>query len=133
MISTDALCPCGSNVRYTDCCGLYHNGVAAPNAGILMPSRYSAYVFKLTDYLLRTWHPSSRPDSLYFNQKEDYQWLGLEIKHYQVIDDQHATVEFIARYQLNGVRHHIHEISRFLLEEGCWYYVDGKFAVLQDK
>ncbi|HEY5781075.1 MAG TPA: YchJ family metal-binding protein, partial [Lysobacter sp.] len=39
-----------------------------------------------------------------------------------------AIVEFVARYRTGGtpaVR--LHEISRFVREEGRWYYVDGTF------
>jgi SEC-C motif domain protein len=40
-------------------------------------------------------------------------------------DDQ-AMVEFIARYRLGGGRaERQHEVSRFVREQGRWYYVDG--------
>ena len=35
-----------------------------PDAEALMRSRYTAYVLKLEDYLLATWHPSTRPQQL---------------------------------------------------------------------
>jgi SEC-C motif-containing protein len=38
----------------------------------------------------------------------------------------HATVEFVARSKLRGRAYRLHETSRFLREEGRWYYVDGQ-------
>jgi SEC-C motif-containing protein len=36
-------------------------------------------------------------------------------------------VEFVARYKIGGRAHRLHEISRFVREEGRWLYVDGVF------
>ena len=54
-------CPCGGGRTYASCCGAWHAGTPAPSAEALMRSRYSAYVFGLEDYLLATWHRSTRP------------------------------------------------------------------------
>jgi SEC-C motif domain protein len=67
-----------------------------------MRSRYSAYVLQLEDYLLATWHPSTRPDSLGFSNTLRTQWLGLQIKQYRMLGDSKAQVEFIARYKVGG-------------------------------
>jgi len=91
-----------------------------------MRSRYSAFVLGLAPYLLATWHPDYRPESLDFSDDHTH-WLGLEIKHHQVETATTATVEFIARYKINGRGHRLHEISRFVLEDGRWFYVDGTF------
>ncbi len=118
-----SLCPCGGK-DYADCCGRYHNGVAAPDAESLMRSRYSAYVLKLEAYLLATWHPDTRPANLEF---ENEKWLGLEVKKHTPLPESSATVEFVARFKINGRAHRLHEISRFSLEDGRWYYLDGEF------
>ncbi|WP_290786230.1 YchJ family metal-binding protein [Halomonas sp.] len=57
-------CPCRSGRALTDCCGRYHADEWPPTPEALMRSRYSAFVLDLPDYLLATWHPSSRPSSL---------------------------------------------------------------------
>lgn len=119
-----APCPCGSNAGYERCCGPFHAGAAAPTAEALMRSRYSAYVLALHDYLLATWHPSTRPADLGADEP-GLKWLGLEVKRHEQKDDTHATVEFVARSKLGGRAHRLHETSRFVLEEGRWYYVDG--------
>jgi SEC-C motif-containing protein len=42
------------------------------------------------------------------------------------LDDSHATVEFVARYKLNGRAFRLHESSRFERMDGRWLYVDGE-------
>jgi len=90
-----------------------------------MRSRYSAYVQKLDDYLLASWHPSTRPINLDLAEDDGTKWLGLEVKRHQPTDENHATVEFVARYRIDGRGHRLHEISRFVREDGRWFYVDG--------
>ncbi|HXU92125.1 MAG TPA: YchJ family metal-binding protein [Gallionella sp.] len=118
-------CPCGSP-DYVACCGRYHGGTPAPDAAALMRSRYSAYVLKLEPYLLATWHASTRPSALELDT-DNAKWLGLEVKNHSQQDAEHATVEFVARYKIGGRAHRLHEISRFVREDGRWYYVDGTF------
>ena len=91
-----------------------------------MRSRYSAFVLDLADYLLATWHPSTRPASLAPNEP-GLKWLGLDVKQHRQQDETHATVEFVARSKLAGKANRLHECSRFLKEEGRWFYVDGDF------
>ncbi|MEO8810699.1 MAG: YchJ family metal-binding protein [Rhodanobacter sp.] len=121
-------CPCGNPIGYAACCGPLHEGVAATTAEQLMRSRYSAYVLRREDYLLASWHPDTRPATLRLAaQQPAPSWLGLELRRQQQIDDEHAIVEFVARYRLGGGRaQRQHEASRFAREDGRWYYVDGE-------
>ncbi len=126
MSNTEA-CPCGSALAYADCCGRYHAGSAVPpDAASLMRSRYSAYVHKLETYLRATWHPDTCPDELGLDAAPQPQWLGLQVKAAQVLDDSRATVEFVARYKLNGRAFRLHEVSRFARVDTRWLYVDGE-------
>ncbi len=121
-------CDCGAPRPYTDCCGRYHSGplhLQAPDAEALMRSRYSAFVRDLTDYLLATWHTSTRPSALEPNP-EGVSWLGLEVRRHSVQDADHATVEFVARSKRGGRAQRLHETSRFVREGGRWFYVDGE-------
>jgi SEC-C motif-containing protein len=52
-------------------------------------------------------------------------WLGLEIRRHTVEDEDHATVEFVARSKQGGRATRLHETSRFVREGGRWYYLDG--------
>lgn len=117
-------CVCGSGRLKADCCARFHSGEAAPTPEALMRSRYSAFVLDLPDYLLATWHPSTRPATLP-PPEPGLKWLGLEVKHIAQQDANHGTVEFVARSKLAGRAHRLHENSRFVRENGLWYYLDG--------
>lgn len=91
-----------------------------------MRSRYTAYVLGLTDYVLATWHASTRPATLEPQSVPRPRWLGLKVLGQAQRDDTHATVEFVARYKLGGRGFRLHEVSRFVRESGRWYYLDGR-------
>ena len=116
-------CPCGQPKDYADCCGAYHAGAAAPSAEALMRARYSAYVLGLESYLLGTWHTSTRPSDVAPDAMA--RWLGLAIKRFEATDADRAIVEFVARYKVGGRAHRLHETSRFVREDGRWFYLDG--------
>lgn len=123
-----SLCPCGSTLPYTACCGRWHVGplhLQAPDAESLMRSRYAAFVLGLGDYLRDTWHPGTRPAEA-IEPDAAVRWLGLEVKRHVAADADHATVEFVARSKLGGRAHRLHETSRFVREGGRWYYLDGE-------
>jgi SEC-C motif-containing protein len=119
-------CPCGSGRPVEACCGPFHAGAAAPDAESLMRSRYSAFVLGREDYLLATWHPETRPEGLELDATPRPQWQGLAVKSHTPLGDKHATVEFVARYKLNGRAFKLHETSRFERLDGRWLYVDGE-------
>jgi SEC-C motif-containing protein len=97
--------------------------VLAPDAERLMRSRYSAFVYERADYLRATWHPSTRPASVDF--ETGVKWLGLEVRDHQLTGDHTAEVTFVARYRLPSGAVRMHERSRFVQEDGRWFYVDG--------
>lgn len=122
-------CPCGSGAALASCCGRHLEGdVAPPTAEALMRSRYTAYVLGREDWLMATWHASTRPASLDLASEPLPKWLGLDVKQHRQQDTDHATVEFVARYKVNGRAFRLHETSRFIREDGRWYYVDGDVA-----
>ena len=125
-------CPCGRTdargrpLSFQRCCAPFLSGFAAtpaPDAESLMRSRYSAFVVQDAAYLVATWHPSTRPPAIDF--EEGLKWLGLEVRGHRVLDPTHAEVEFVARSRLAGRAHRLHERSRFVCEDGRWYYVEG--------
>ena len=126
MSTSDALCYCGSGESFTQCCNKFLMGEGiAQTAEQLMRSRYCAYVVLNTHYLTATWHPSTRPASLQLDPK--IRWVGLQIKQSQAGTnaDQTGSVEFVARYKINGRAVRMHEISQFVRQEMQWLYVDG--------
>ncbi|HDH0697667.1 TPA: YchJ family protein [Klebsiella aerogenes] len=124
------LCPCGSALEYSSCCQRYlTGGQLAPSPSQLMRSRYSAFVMKDADYLIKTWHPSC--DATHFRADiekgfANTQWLGLTV--FATADGHHPNegfVSFIARFTEDNRPGAIIERSRFLKENGQWYYIDG--------
>jgi SEC-C motif-containing protein len=95
-----------------------------------MRSRYSAYVLAREDYLLRTWHGSTRPAQLDLQDAGPVKWLGLNILRCEAggAADREALVEFVARYQVNGRAERLQEVSRFVRDAGQWLYLDGLIA-----
>ncbi len=121
-------CPCGLDAPYDACCGRYHAGEQAPDAVSLMRSRYTAYVLRLADYLLASWHPDTRPRELSLEEPatQRTRWLGLTVHEYHQQED-HADVRFTARYRIGGgsaVK--MTEHSRFERIHGRWLYRDAR-------
>jgi SEC-C motif domain protein len=132
------LCPCGSAVHFLQCCEPYLTGAAsAPTAEALMRSRYTAYSKGYVDYLIATLHPKSRQKNerlTLLESIQNTQWIGLTIIKTQKgqAQDKRGVVEFVALYQpaQKGLLkpskvNQLHERSRFVKENGQWFYVDG--------
>ncbi|MDI5889176.1 MULTISPECIES: YchJ family protein [Flavobacterium] len=124
---TKIKCYCGSQKNFDECCEPFINGTEkAPTTLELMRSRYSAYATHSADYLLATTHISERKyysKSEILNWATSNQWLQLEI-----VAATENTVEFKAYFLDNKLQKQIHhEFSTFKLENGSWFYVDGKF------
>lgn len=117
------LCPCGDSQNYVDCCEPYHlNQAVAPAPEVLMRSRYSAFVLKLTDYLLASWHPDTRPATL--DLADSPEWTGLQVLSSGEEGDR-GQVHFRAVYRVVGGFGYLEEHSDFIRENGQWYYVSG--------
>jgi SEC-C motif domain protein len=119
-----APCPCGLAQPYESCCGRFHSGAAAaPTAEALMRSRYCAFVRRDAAYLLRTWHPRTRPERLELDP--GMRWTGLEVLGGSGGSAFHSagTVTFRASYRGGALL----ERSRFERVDGGWVYVDGEF------
>ena len=129
----ESSCPCGRSddrarrpLAFSACCGPYlasFDTQPAPDAETLMRSRYTAFVRGNAGYLLATWHASYRPASIEF--EAGVKWLGLEVRDVQGRDNQ-AEIEFVARQKCPGrAATRLHERSRFVREEGRWFYLNG--------
>lgn len=125
-------CPCGSRTPYAECCHRYHSGhKPAPTPEALMRSRYAAYFFRLTDYLVSTHHPETRDPNLKEELQQTIQnpkWRSLRIIQTSKggDKDKKGKVEFIAQYHLDGKLHELHEKSRFQRHKGKWKYYDAR-------
>ncbi len=117
-------CPCGRPAAFATCCAPFIAGERlAPDAESLMRSRYSAYATGALDYLNATWHATTRPENLSLD--DNPRWIGLTVKRAESTGADTAMVEFVARYRVGGRAQRLHELSRFVREDGHWFYVDG--------
>jgi len=91
-----------------------------------MRSRYSAYALGLEEYLLATWHPSTRPRAV-LDADNPPRWIRLKVVSHHTADDR-ATVHFVATCRIQGRAEHMEEVSRFVREGGRWFYVDGEVS-----
>ncbi len=126
-------CPCQSGLSFAKCCQSFLDSSSkntASTAEQLMRSRYCAYTLNDSEYLLKTWHPDFRPNSLNLNTEESFskqQWISLKIQ--KTIqgnkNDSTGQVHFIARYKINGKAHKLEENSYFENINGQWLYLKG--------
>ena len=126
MSKVTTSCPCGG-AEYAFCCGRFiDDGKLPTTAEELMRSRYCAFTRNDEAYVSATWSAATRPPPPLTSSEDGAQWLGLDVRNHRSEGDS-ATVEFIARYRINGRAHRLHEVSRFVREQGRWYYLDGSF------
>nr|WP_255668881.1 YchJ family metal-binding protein [Aeromicrobium duanguangcaii] len=94
-------------------------------AEALMRSRFEAFKRGDRDWLLQTWHPTTRPDDL--DLSDNPRWRGLQILDTEAggAADDTGVVEFRATYVADGELGILQERSRFVREDGRWLYVDG--------
>lgn len=87
-----------------------------------MRSRFTAFVLELEDYLLQSWHTSTRPAQL--NLEGAPNWQSLQILSADEQDDQ-GKVSFRAIYRAGEGWGFLEEDSKFVREDGVWFYVSG--------
>lgn len=91
-----------------------------------MRSRFRAFRDGDEAWLLASWHPSTRPPAL--DLTDNPTWRGLQIV--DTVDggptDDTGIVEFRATYLVAGGGVGMqHERSRFVREDGRWFYLDA--------
>jgi SEC-C motif-containing protein len=92
-----------------------------------MRSRFNAFRDGNAAWLLASWHPSTRPSAI--DLSDNPRWRGLQI--IDTVDggpdDDTGIVEFRATYLAPGGGVGVqHERSRFVREDGRWYYLDAE-------
>lgn len=128
----ESLCPCKSRASYATCCMPFHYGRAKPEtAEQLMRSRYSAYFFRLVDYLVETTHSDAKNPGLKAELEKNihlvnWRFLTIVSTSKGGQGDKVGKVEFIAEYFVGTEQHRLHERSRFKRFKGHWKYLDDK-------
>ncbi len=126
-------CPCGLKKLYSECCGQYHSGQAAPTAEALMRSRYSAYTLNNVDYIIDTTWPCQqvalKKDRAVL-EANNTSWVRLDIVKTEAGNpsDHQGKVEFIAWYTEPpaSTEKALHEISDFVKEGNRWFLYSSR-------
>ncbi len=129
------MCPCGSNKKYKKCCKLSHNGTLPKTALTLMKSRYSAYAIGNSKYIMDTTHMLNTEysedkktwEENIQNFIKDSNFKALEILEFEDSTPE-SYVTFKAYIDINGVDSTFTEKSKFIKENGKWFYVSGDFS-----
>ncbi len=125
------LCPCGSSASFADCCSPVLAGERAPaTAALLMRARYTAFAKGNVDFIMSSHDPETvetvkREEVQVWSQQSE--WLGLDIIRTEAgeAEDETGTVDFIAKYRLQGLTTQHRERAQFRRVEGKWAFVDG--------
>lgn len=90
-----------------------------------MRSRFDAFRRGDAQWLIATWHSSTRPAHL--DLSGNPRWRTLQIVDVTAggEDDDHGVVEFRASFIADGEHGVLHERSRFVRDGGRWVYLDG--------
>ena len=90
-----------------------------------MRSRYTAFTLGDTSYLLSSWHPSTRPQSIDIEPALLWRRLVVLDREAGGPFDSQGAVEFEAFWRQGDERGSLRERSRFVREDRRWVYVDG--------
>lgn len=127
-------CPCGSGKFYTACCGRFiDEGKKPETAEELMRARYTAYTSGNVEFIIHSHDPKSREEvseEATREWAESADWQGLTILKTEkgTAHDAQGTVEFVARFRLEGKDVNHHERAFFNKRGGQWYFSDGQIV-----
>ena len=128
-ISVNEKCPCGSKLKYKNCCQRFHKGALPQDALALMKSRYVAYVVGDAKYIIKTTHPDNPQ---YEEDKKAWQkgiesfsrennFLNLKIDSFSE-EKEYAYVTFKATFSEGE----LYEKSKFTKIKDMWFYLSGE-------
>lgn len=127
-------CPCGSGNKYKKCCQPFHKGKLPQSALELMKSRYSAFALSDIKYIINTTHKENQDFT-----KDTEKWSkdienfsnSCQFKKLEILDtsndENRAFVSFKATLFCNNKDCSFSEKSKFLKENGKWFYFNGVF------
>jgi SEC-C motif-containing protein len=132
-ISKNSPCPCSSGKKYKDCCYKWHKIGSAPNALLLMRSRYSAYAVGNAEYIIKTTHPNSPHYERNLNEwkKSIKDFSNSDFKKLEIIEFIDGKKEAYVEFKAYIDDYIMHERSKFLKNDK-WYYFDGENPQKED-
>ncbi len=98
-----------------------------------MRARYAAFASGNVDFILESHDPATRGEldpKLIEQWSKQSEWLGFELIESRNggVDDDEGSVEFVARYAIQGKQQEHHELATFAKIDGKWFFVDGLVA-----
>ena len=134
-LSVNSICPCGSSKKYKKCCKIFHDDIKKPsNALKLMKSRFSAFAFCKSDYIIKTTHKKNCDFSLdTFSWRDDIEKFSknTHFEKLEILDFIDSEIESFVTFKATLFQNKkdisFIEKSRFLKESNIWLYVDGEF------
>ena len=134
-LSVNSICPCGSLKKYKKCCKIFHDDLKKPsNALELMKSRFSAFAFCKSDYIIKTTHQKNCDFSLNTSS-----WIAdieqfcknTSFENLEILDFIDSVIESFVTFEGSVVKtkkgSSVRGKSRVLKESHLWFYVDGEF------
>jgi len=122
------LCPCGSTLPLELCCSpIISQQARASTPEVLMRSRYTAYALNKADYIYSTYASATRQTQSIediCNWAKQTKWLSLTV-HQTKNSSPYPSVLFTAVYIHDNKHCSMTEESRFVMEDDCWFYLDG--------
>lgn len=134
-LTVNSLCPCGSPLKYKKCCKVFHDNIKNPlNALELMKSRFSAYAFKQSNYIIKTTHKENQDYSeniLEWKKEIEIFSSNTDFDKLEILEFIKGEIESFVTFRANLFQNKndvsFIEKSRFKKEDNIWLYVDGEF------
>ena len=126
MSGKNTKCPCGSGKKYKNCCYKWHKIKSAPNALLLMKSRFAAYAVGNVDYIIKTTHPNSShfEKDLKTWEESIKDFSNSDFKKLEIVEFIDGEKEAFVKFRAYIDDYVMEENSRFLKEDK-WYYLEG--------
>lgn len=134
-LTVNSLCPCGSPLKYKKCCKVFHDNIKNPSNSLeLMKSRFSAYAFKQSNYIIKTTHKENQDYSeniLEWKKEIEIFSSNTDFDKLEILEFIEGKIESFVTFRATLFQNKndisFIEKSRFKKEDNIWFYVDGEF------
>jgi len=132
----DATCGCGSGRAYADCCKSAHDDGRANEPEALARARYTAYAYRLPDFLIGTTDPNgdemeadvAKWRATLLNFMDDFCYDGLEVVSTEAVGEAEAVVKFraeVAQKETLNLKVLVERATFTKDASGAWLYTRG--------
>lgn len=128
-------CDCGSGNQYKDCCAAHHEAGSAPTPQALLRARYTAFKYRLPDFLMATTNPEGseyQRDLVVWRKQllkfcDSLCFEGLQINSEGAVGAENARITFtVSMVEKGSIKmFEATEDSLFVQSDGKWLYDSG--------